>query len=71
MAKCKKSKQEKEQDKALKQRMTKKMLKEYYRMSRDRIALFNTGTRVFKSPKDYDRQREKQRVREETREAGV
>lgn len=71
MAKRKRSKQEKEQDKALKQRMTKKMLKEYYRMSRDRIAMFNTGDRLFKSPKDYDRKREKQRVREEAREAGI
>ena len=68
---AKRSKQEKEQEKALKQRMTKKMLKEYYKMSRNRIALFNTGTRVFKSSKDYDRKKEKQRVREETREVDV
>lgn len=38
--------------------MTKKQRKEYYKQFRT-MALFNTGTRTFKSLKDYDRKKEK------------
>ena len=59
---------QKEGEKWLKQSMTKKALKEHYKKDRNR-ALFDTSTKTFKSAKDYDRKREKQRAREARRDA--
>jgi hypothetical protein len=59
---AKKSREKKDMEKARKQAMTKKQLKEYYAQDRTR-ALFNTGTRTFKSAKDYDRARSKRETR--------
>ena len=58
----KKSRQQKDVEKYRKQSMTKKALKEYYK--KDRGALFKSKSQTFKSAKDYDRKREKQRMRE-------
>ena len=58
---------QKEGEKWLKQSMTKKQLKEYYKRDRNR-ALFDTSTKLFKSAKDYDRKKEKQKAREARRE---
>lgn len=41
--------------------MTKKQQKEKNNLNRTRV-LFNTGTRTFKSKKDYDRKREKRKL---------
>lgn len=65
----KKSRQQKDVEKYRKQSMTKKALREYYKKQRERGALFNTGTRTFKSPKDYDRKTEKRKAREAKRGA--
>ena len=62
MAKGKRTRVQKEGDKWLKQSMTKKQLKEYYKRDRNR-ALFDTSTKTFKSKRDYDRKAEKQKVR--------
>lgn len=67
MAKKRKTKIQKEGEKWLKQSMTKKALKEYYKKDRNR-ALFDTSTKTFKSPKDYDRKAEKRKAREAKRE---
>lgn len=61
---AKKTRQEKNVEKHRKQSMTKKALKEYHKRQRDRGALFNVGTRTFKSPKDYDRKAEKRKAKE-------
>lgn len=65
---AKKSKTQKDVEKYRKQSMTKKALKEYYKQDRNR-ALFDTSTKTFKSPKDYDRKVEKRKVREALRGA--
>lgn len=63
----KKSKAQKDVEKYRKQSMTKKALKEYHKQQRNKGALFNVGTRTFKSPKDYDRRAEKRKAREAQR----
>ena len=66
---AKKTKVEKDVEKHRKQSMTKKALKEYHKKQRDRGALFNVGTRTFKSPKDYDRKKAKEEARRAKHEA--
>ena len=58
-----KTRTEKEGKKWAKQSMTKKALKEHYKKDRNLVP-FNTGSRTFKSPKDYDRKAEKRKARE-------
>lgn len=67
---AKKTKVQKEGDKWLKQSMTKKALKEHYKRDRNR-ALFDTSTKTFKSPKDYDRRAEKRKAKEAQRRGGA
>ena len=63
-----KTRVQKEGKKWLKQSMTKKALKEYYKRDRNR-ALFDTSTKTFKSKRDYDRKAEKNKAREAKRGA--
>lgn len=64
--KNKRTKMQKEGEKWLKQSMTKKALKEYYKRDRNR-ALFDTSTKTFKSPKDYDRKVERRKAKDAQR----
>lgn len=50
--------------KLLKKQMTKKAYKDLQKKNRV-LVNFNTGTRSHKSPKDYDRNREKAEIRKE------
>lgn len=59
----KKSRQQKDVEKYRKQSMTKKALKEYHKKNRG--ALFKGTSQIFKSAKDYNRQAEKRKTREE------
>jgi hypothetical protein len=70
MAKKRKTKIQKEGEKWLKQSMTKKALKEHYKKNRNR-ALFDTSTKTFKSPKDYDRKAEKRKAKEAKQNKGA
>lgn len=63
----KKTRIQKEGEKWLKQSMTKKALKDYYKKDRHR-ALFDTSTKTFKSKRDYDRRIEKKKIKEARRE---
>ena len=63
-----KTRVQKEGEKWLKQSMTKKALKEYYKRDRNRV-LFDTSTKTFKSKRDYDRKAEKNKAREAKRGA--
>lgn len=65
---AKKTRVQREGDKWLKQSMTKKQLKKHYQKDRTRV-LFDTSTKAFKSPKDYDRKREKKKARDAKRGA--
>jgi len=65
---AKKSKMDKMIEENRKKRMTKKALAEYNKQQRG-VSGMNTGTRVHKSTKDYDRQREKQTTRKAMQEA--
>lgn len=63
----KKSKLDKMVEANRKKKMTKKQLAEYNKMQRNTVSM-NTGTRVHKGVKDYDRQREKQATRKAMQE---
>lgn len=58
---AKKSKLQKDVEKYRKQSMTKKALKEYYK--KDRGEVFTSSSTVFKSGKEYNRQKNKQETR--------
>lgn len=60
---AKKTRIQKEGEKWLKQSMTKKELKKHYQKDRTRV-LFDTSTKTFKSPKDYNRKAEKKKARD-------
>lgn len=60
---AKKGKVQKDVEKYRKQSMTKKALKEYHKKQRNRV-LFDTSTKTFKSPKDYNRRAEKRKAKD-------
>lgn len=67
---AKKTRIQRDVEKYRKQSMTKKALKEYYKQDRT-VVLFDTSTKTFKSPKDYDRRAEKRKARDARRGAEV